>query len=164
MSKLSVRLLACLLCLGLWSLVSSAQDAPRRVTVDEVNAIAEGLYCPVCENIPLDDCGTETCIQWKDEIALMLSEGMNAQQIVDNFVGRYGQKVVGVPQDPTLRGVSLYGALALVLAIIIGGGMTLWRWSQRGTVRPSLPLRPDASAPLPSAQAQDYLARLERDL
>jgi cytochrome c-type biogenesis protein CcmH/NrfF len=27
-------------------------------TDDEVNAIASQLYCPVCENIPLDACGT----------------------------------------------------------------------------------------------------------
>jgi hypothetical protein len=33
----------------------SAQDTnPNGPTDDEVNAIAKQLYCPVCENIPLD--------------------------------------------------------------------------------------------------------------
>ena len=30
-------------------------------TDDEVNAIAKELYCPVCENISLDACGTTAC-------------------------------------------------------------------------------------------------------
>ncbi|NQS91637.1 MAG: hypothetical protein HQ574_04445, partial [Chloroflexi bacterium] len=34
-------------------------------TDDDVNAIAKQLYCPVCENIPLDACGTAACEQWR---------------------------------------------------------------------------------------------------
>ena len=36
-----------------------AQDAP--VTDDEVNEVARDLYCPVCENTPLDVCPTQAC-------------------------------------------------------------------------------------------------------
>jgi len=35
-------------------------------TDDEVNAIAKQLYCPVCENISLDACGTAACEQWRN--------------------------------------------------------------------------------------------------
>ena len=39
-----------------------AQEAtPIPVTDDQVNAIAHDLYCPVCENTPLDVCGTQAC-------------------------------------------------------------------------------------------------------
>ena len=34
-------------------------------TDDDVNAVAKQLYCPVCENIPLDACGTAACEQWR---------------------------------------------------------------------------------------------------
>ena len=32
---------------------------------DEVNAIAKQLYCPVCENTPLDVCPTDACKAWR---------------------------------------------------------------------------------------------------
>jgi cytochrome c-type biogenesis protein CcmH len=32
---------------------------------DQVNAIARQLYCPVCENTPLDVCPTTACHQWR---------------------------------------------------------------------------------------------------
>ena len=42
--------------------VSYAQDTSP-VTDDEVNALAQELYCPVCENVPLDVCPTRACAQ-----------------------------------------------------------------------------------------------------
>ena len=41
---------------------------------DEVNAIAKQLYCPVCENTPLDVCPTEACRQWRELIRQQLSD------------------------------------------------------------------------------------------
>jgi len=34
---------------------------PPKVTDDAVNSVAKELYCPVCENIPLDVCPTQAC-------------------------------------------------------------------------------------------------------
>ncbi|MDP1779752.1 MAG: cytochrome c-type biogenesis protein CcmH, partial [Anaerolineales bacterium] len=50
-------------------------------TDDEVNAIAQQLYCPVCENTPLDVCPTEACRQWRELIRLQLSQGMTEAEI-----------------------------------------------------------------------------------
>ena len=55
----------------------SAQDA--YISDNEVNAVAEKLYCPVCENIPLDDCQTVTCLEWKEEIRIQLAQGESPQ-------------------------------------------------------------------------------------
>ena len=52
--------------------VSAQQPTPSD---DEVNAIARQLYCPVCENTPLDVCPTQACAQWRDLIRQMLAEG-----------------------------------------------------------------------------------------
>ena len=41
---------------------------------DEVNRIAHQLYCPVCENTPLDVCPTEACRQWRDLIRQQLAK------------------------------------------------------------------------------------------
>ncbi|MDX1437375.1 MAG: cytochrome c-type biogenesis protein CcmH, partial [Anaerolineales bacterium] len=57
-------------------------------TDDEVNAIAKGMYCPVCENIPLDVCPTPACIQWRAVIRDKLAEGWTETQIKDYFVAQ----------------------------------------------------------------------------
>jgi cytochrome c-type biogenesis protein CcmH len=98
----------------------------RVVSDDEVNAIAQKLYCPVCENITLDTCGTAACADWRYEIRLQLEAGMTEQQIVEDFVRRFGDRVVGTPLDPTLRAVSLVtpwlviaGALIAVAVVLV---------------------------------------------
>jgi cytochrome c-type biogenesis protein CcmH len=55
---------------------ASAQDGP---TQDEVNAVARKLFCPVCENTPLDVCPTEACQQWRDVIRTKLMEGQSEE-------------------------------------------------------------------------------------
>ncbi|NWG17766.1 MAG: cytochrome c-type biogenesis protein CcmH [Chloroflexi bacterium] len=134
-----------------------AQDGGE-VTADDVNAIAKKMYCPVCENIPLDVCGTAACDQWRDEIRIQLEQGFTEDAIISDFVSRYGDRVVGTPQDPTLRALSLVtpwliGALVVILA---GFGLLRW-WRGRGTRAALAP----AGAP---ASDDDYRARLERDL
>jgi cytochrome c-type biogenesis protein CcmH len=135
---------------------SRAQDAVP-VTFDDVNAVAALMYCPECENIPLDKCFTSVCIQWKREIAAQLGEGSTPQQIVDDFVQRFGDQVVGVPHDPTLRALSL--VVPLVLAVLAGGvGLwTIFRLRARPT-EVSTTTRPDFS------KRDPYRALLERDL
>jgi len=46
------------------------------VTDNQVNAVAHELYCPVCENIPLDVCPTQACAQWRELIRQQLGQGM----------------------------------------------------------------------------------------
>lgn len=64
---------------------------------DEVNAIAKTMYCPVCENVPLDVCPTQACAQWRELIRQKLAEGWTEQQIKDYFVAQYGDRVLGEP-------------------------------------------------------------------
>jgi len=99
--------------------IVSAQD--RTVTADDVNAIAKKLYCPVCENIPLDNCGTAACVDWRYEIQLQLEAGVTEQEIIDDFVYRFGDRVVGTPQDPLLRAISL----AIPWLFTIVGGLSV---------------------------------------
>ncbi len=79
--------------------LGQAQEANPGTTVtdDEVNAVAKQLYCPVCENIPLDVCGTKACEDWRQEIRLKLSEGWTEDEIKDYFVTRFGDRVLAAP-------------------------------------------------------------------
>lgn len=137
-----------------------AQDDPKKpVTADQVNAVANKLYCPVCENITLDTCGTAACAQWREEIRLQLDEGKTPAQVIEDFVTRFGDRVVGTPVDPTLRALSLVtpwllGALAILVAV-------------RHLRHRDQTAAPDAPAEKPKHQLQSdetYRARLEHDL
>jgi cytochrome c-type biogenesis protein CcmH len=153
-SRLAIYLVALLVVFAFSP--ARAQDESA-VTADEVNAVARQMYCPVCENIPLDVCGTAACIQWRDEIRSQLAEGKTPTQVIAAFVQRYGDKVVGTPQDPTLRALSLVtpwlvGAVAVLVALYV-----LWRWRRASTL-------PRAAPVMPAHSDDEYRARLERDL
>jgi cytochrome c-type biogenesis protein CcmH len=138
--------------------ISAQSDTPSSpVTFDDVNAIASKMYCPECENIPLDKCGSPVCIQWKGEIADQLAAGRTEQEIVDGFVARFGDQVLGIPQDPTLRNISLISPYIFAGMILVIGVWTFLRW--RG--------RSQSAVEVPSAKAPDddrYRSRLENDL
>jgi cytochrome c-type biogenesis protein CcmH len=129
------------------------------ISDDAVNTVAENLYCPVCENIPLDTCPTQACIQWREEIRIQLAEGQSQQQIINNFVNRYGDRVVGVPEDPLLRGLSLITPWVIGAGVLVGGLWVLIRW-RRG--QRSAPAASGGSAS--ADEDAHYRARLEADL
>ncbi|MBI5668814.1 MAG: cytochrome c-type biogenesis protein CcmH [Chloroflexi bacterium] len=139
----------------------TAQNSPTSgtVTADDVNAIAKQMYCPVCENIPLDVCSTAACAQWRDEIRIQLQQGRTEQEIKNDFVARYGDRVLGTPQDPTLRALSLVTPwmIAALVALVAAVVLVRW-WRGRGTAA----LATTGSVAAPSDD--DYRARLERDL
>jgi cytochrome c-type biogenesis protein CcmH len=69
---------------------ASAQD--RTITDDQVNAVAKQMYCPVCENIPLDVCPTQACSQWRELIRQKLAGGWSAEEIKQYFAMQYGDR------------------------------------------------------------------------
>lgn len=98
MKHRSPWLLLLLLLTATFSLTSPAmaQDATP-VSDDEVNEVAQDLFCPVCENTPLDVCPTQACAQWRELIREKLSLGWSEAQIKDYFVEQYGGQVLAVP-------------------------------------------------------------------
>lgn len=137
-----------------------AQSA-QSVTADNVNAIAHKMYCPVCENIPLDVCPTQACAQWRDEIKSQLEEGKTETEIINAFVARYGDRVVGTPQDSTLRALSLVTPWVIGIIVAAVAGVLLIRWWRRRAL--AAPVAAAAGGPA-IATDDEYRARLERDL
>ena len=103
-----------------------AQAQDGGATDNDVIRVAERMYCPVCENIPLDDCETIACVEWKEEIRAQLAAGRSDQAVIDSFVARFGDNVVGVPQDPVLRALTVIMPL-LATALAIGAGVFTFR-------------------------------------
>ena len=134
-----------------------AQGSGQEVTFDQVNEIARELYCPVCPNETLDVCQTQACVQWRAEIREQLEQGENAEQIINTFVQRYGDRVLGTPQDPTLRALSLVTPFLLAGVALVVGVFTFLRWRGQPHLEPSAP----NTTPMLS---DDYRQQLERDL
>ena len=134
-----------------------AQDGDDGVTDDEVNAIAKQLFCPVCENIPLDVCPTQACEQWRGVIREMLVEGYSEQEIKDYFVAQYGDRVLGVPPATGINWVVyIFPPLAFVVgAIILFVAIRRWKVEAPETADPGLP---------PELEDDPYVARLEEEL
>lgn len=97
------------------SLTVSAQESTP--SDDDVNRIADELYCPVCENVPLDECPTEACQQWRDLIRQRLAEGWSDQEIKTYFVEQYGDRVLG---EPPRRGLNWLLYILPPLVIVFG--------------------------------------------
>lgn len=137
-----IKLLSLLLLICLLTVPVVAQETPpipenidsSGVSDDAVNAIAHELYCPVCENIPLDTCGTAACADWREEIRGMIAVGMSQDDIVDNFVARFGERVVGTPQDPFLRALSLVTPYVIAALGFLVALWTLMQWQRRSVV------------------------------
>lgn len=90
---------------------------------DEINAIAKELYCPVCENTPLDVCPTAACAQWRDMIKEKLVAGWNKDQIKQYFVDQYGDRVLA---EPPRRGLN-WLVYVLPPLFFLGGTFIVYR-------------------------------------
>jgi cytochrome c-type biogenesis protein CcmH len=125
---------------------------------DQVNAVARQLYCPVCENIPLDVCPTQACAQWREQIRTMLAAGKTPDEIKASFVQQYGDRVLGVPPAKGITQILGYylppiafvaGVLVLVFAFIT------WR---RNAARQESLVKPA------EISNDEYVRRLEEEL
>jgi len=129
-------------------------------TDDEVNAIAHKLYCPVCENTPLDVCPTDACKDWRELIRTMLADGKTEGQILQYFENQYGARVLAEPPKE-----GFYWLVYLLPpAIILVGAVVLFRALKQWT-------KPKAAAPIEGGERSEsspekdaYVARLEEEL
>jgi cytochrome c-type biogenesis protein CcmH len=140
---------------GLMAAPVLAQGQPP--TDDQVNAVARQLYCPVCENTPLDVCPTQACAQWRDLIRLKLSQGESDQQIKQYFVENYGARVLN---EPPREGLNWLAYLVPPLVIILGAVFlvrALQTWK-----KPVAAAQVDT--PRTETPASDYIARLEEEV
>ena len=140
---------------GLLTAPASAQGSTP--TDDEVNAVAKQLYCPVCENTPLDVCPTQACAQWRDLIRLKLSQGESEEQIKQYFVDNYGARVLN---EPPRTGLNWLAYIVPPLAILAGAAF-LAR-ALRMMKKPVVAAQ--AEGPEMDAPADDYIARLEAEV
>lgn len=150
-----------LLALLLLALPATAQEP---VTDDEINAVARDLYCPVCENTPLDVCPTQACQDWRDEIRVQLAQGRSEAEIQQYFVERYGPRVLS---EPPREGFNQIVWLLPIVGVVIGAILfgiylnNLRKDSGDDTMSVS---QSTAQTPPPAADEDEYISRVEKEL
>lgn len=127
---------------------------------DQVNEIARELYCPVCENIPLDTCGMEVCEQWRGVIRDKLSEGWTKEEIKAYFVSQYGDRVLG---EPPRRGFNWLVYVVPPVVFVVGvyllyKGFRSWKSQDDDRL-----LEAERVADQGNAD-EEYLSRVEEEL
>jgi len=146
-------LLAGILLVGLKQPVSG-QDPQPTPSDNEVNRVAKEMYCPVCENTPLDVCPTQACSEWRELIRLKLSEGWSDEQIKQYFAMQYGDRVLNEPPRSGLNWL-IYVLPGL---FFVGGAIILRRALRGARNMPSLPIE----TPIPDDDP--YVKKLEDEL
>jgi len=130
------------------------------ITDDAVNRVARELYCPICENTPLDVCETQACEDWREEIRAKLAAGQTAQQIIDYFAGIYGERARATP---TTQGFSKWVWIIPIAGAVLFGAFfvrVLLRWRARAAeMEETSVTRPEINE-MPA----DYITRLEQDI
>jgi cytochrome c-type biogenesis protein CcmH len=151
-----VLALALLIMIGVRVVVAQAPTPSD----DAVNAVARELYCPVCENIPLDVCPTTACAQWRDLIRVKLSQGWSKDQIKQYFVAQYGDRVLAEPPQSGLNWLA-YG---LPPVIFLVGVYLVYRGLRGARARQPKPADGVMAESLPETPADPYLMRVEEEL
>jgi cytochrome c-type biogenesis protein CcmH len=140
----------------------AAQENPPDMPSDNsVNAIAKQLYCPVCENVPLDVCPTQACAQWRDLIREKLAQGWSEEQIKTYFVEQYGDRVLATPPA---RGIN-WLVYIIPPVVILAGAFILFKafqsWKQS---EPDRTIQGTIAEPPNDEPPDDYVSRLEEEL
>ncbi len=137
------------------------------VSDNEVNSVAKQLYCPVCENIPLDVCPTQACFQWRELIRQKIGLGWSTDQIRQYFAVQYGDRVLSVP--PT-RGLNWLVYILPPVAFLAGGFLVfqvLRKMRAAGSKKAAATRAesaPTSVSPSTQLAADPYLNRIEEDL
>ena len=130
-----------------------ASAAAAETLDDRVYAVAQQLLCPVCQGQTVAESDATVAREMRAIIRQKLEAGETPRQILQYFVGQFGDSVLA---EPPRRGVSwlLYlGPLAGLAAGLGIAAVLIRRWSGGRADRSETPV-PDAAD----------LARLAREL
>lgn len=133
------------------------------VTADQVNEVARQLWCPLCSGVRLDSCELKACEQMRQEIALKLEAGEDAESIKNYFLAQYGPQILG---EPPREGFNWLAWILPVVALIGGALFLVVRGRRLFTRQSSVSTDPVTTTPAnsPSSDTDPYARQLEEEL
>lgn len=154
-------IIAVFLMIAVASTGAAQENPPDMPSDNEVNAIAKQLYCPVCENVPLDVCPTQACAQWRDLIREKLSQGWSEEQIKTYFVEQYGDRVLATPPA---RGINWLVYIIPPVAILAGAFILFKAFQSWKRSEPDRTIGETINESTNNEPPDDYVTRLEEEL
>lgn len=133
----------------------SVNDSLKAVSLDEVNKIASKLMAPCCWSGTMDAHQSPATEEAKAQIRLALQRGYTEQQILDNFVAAYGERILAKPKAV---GFNLL-AWILPAVVLLVGGVGAWKFLRHSS---QAPVATKPAKPVPSDDP--YAQRVEREL
>ncbi len=102
---------------------ASSDSAPSEAAFSESEAqgIDRMIMCPVCPAETIDQAQVQIALQMRAMVREMLGEGKDREEILDFFVERYGQDILGAPPKSGAALVAWLlpagGVLAAIVAV-----------------------------------------------
>jgi len=108
-----------------------ASSAGTFEEVDGARALEGHIMAPCCWTQTIDIHGSEISNELRREIRTRLKAGETADAITQDFVARYGEKILAVPPGNPLADMATIVAIGF-LGAGVGAVFMLRRWRRRG--------------------------------
>jgi len=131
-----------------------AQSVPPAAQADHDEATSMILCDCGCHPQSVKECACGRAAEMREDIAVLVRQGMNGQQIIDQYVATHGEQIRIRPLATGFNLVAWLGPLFGLFAAMGGLWLVLRRW-RGGSVEPSPGSAPDA----PSSIDQERLKR-----
>ncbi|HXV75220.1 MAG TPA: cytochrome c-type biogenesis protein CcmH [Candidatus Polarisedimenticolaceae bacterium] len=144
---------------SLWSVLAAAPAA----AFDDAafNEAAGTILCDCgCHPQSVAACTCGRAAEMRDEIRTMVASGMTGRQVIDDFVARYGEKILIAPEATGFNLLAWLGPLGLLVGGLAALVVVVRRLSRRGPAGHAA----DAPPAAPVAADEPYAARLRREV
>ena len=123
------------------------------------NEAAETILCDCgCHPQSVAACTCGRAAEMREEIRELVVSGMSGEQVIDDYVARYGEKILIAPEASGFNLLVWLGPLALLVLGVASLVLLVRRWSPRPSTEDSQPAAASVETDEP------YLARLRREV
>jgi cytochrome c-type biogenesis protein CcmH/NrfF len=108
-------------------LVTAFAAIPSSASALTVNEVVKDLACPCECPLVLEDCNMTCGLEWKDQVGEMINKGMTKQQIMDYFIGKYGDEARITPLQRINGKIYQYTrSFDTADWVLLWGGIIVW--------------------------------------
>jgi cytochrome c-type biogenesis protein CcmH len=154
-----IVLLALVAAVATLTVVGLRGESAASTRAQQVQQIASGLRCPVCQDLSAADSPAPLAGQMRHQIAEQLASGRSPDQIRQGFIAAYGDSVLMSPPHTGLGRAAYLLPLLLLGAGLVVAALQLRRWRRV----PDPGDGANAGGPLPESDPSD-LRIVERAL